>query len=944
LPTLSTNIKVDRGLLSKRDYDKFNATIGSSVPSADKVTIDSIPSGTKYLLSVKKQSLDTTYFKQGRLNSILFTDSTGKVTWLSRKSITGGTSQWKPVTGGINYSGGNVSIGSQIPSKYKLQITGYTATDSLYVGDVIQTAFISTDSMSYKKGNPKTGYVLTAVDNTGKVIWAPAGNNSGWGLTGNDPNLMDTNTTFLGTKTGLGRITSLRLKTNNIQRMIIDDQGRVGINTNNPVKSLTINGGLNIDNEETYAVSGWHKGQKNNLTFGHDTSGEGISSIRALNISQFDLEIFTRWTTRIFIRQTGQVGIGSEIPTHRLHVGKGDNTDFSLKHNVRFEAYGGKGKRALFVDSLGVVRDTTMTPWNGSTGSGWSLTGNTGTGASNFIGTSDKQNFQIRTDNTTRMLIDPLGNFFIGSGLPSTPRASFEQKGAIGQTSAIFGSSTGTGLSIISGPVPGIGFNQYFNGSAKAIATGFSGYIALQSTKGDMIFGTASSALVDAKPVSNTTKMVLTYAGNLGVGILIPLSSLHVNGNIRIDSLKGGATNKMLIMKPNGMVDTTSLSVGSGPWATSGNNIYNTNTAYVGIGTNIPGSSLDIQASSVLNRVNIETKGTATFGPEIRLYYAPTGGSDWRIISNGNVNAAPLGSFSIFQGPTFGDRFLIDNTGKVGIGILTPLSRLHIAGSFRSDSLRSSDGKPRILIARPGGIIDTLNSKQGGVLSSDAAGNISWTVPSNSGWGLNGNSLTPSSILGSLGATDTNSIRFVTQNTLRARIDKNGNMAIGGIPISNARLSIYGNLVTGNLSTPSDIRYKKNVAKIGNALETVNKLTGVSYNWRKNEFPQMNFMEGKDLGLIAQEVEKVLPELVITDDKGFKTVRYTQLIPVLLEAIKEQQKQIEHLKSDVSARDSKVQSSENRILTLESSMKTLNTQMQLLMELVGSKEGAKAQK
>jgi Ca2+-binding EF-hand superfamily protein len=65
-------------------------------------------------------------------------------------------------------------------------------------------------------------------------------------------------------------------------------------------------------------------------------------------------------------------------------------------------------------------------------------------------------------------------------------------------------------------------------------------------------------------------------------------------------------------------------------------------------------------------------------------------------------------------------------------------------------------------------------------------------------------------------------------------------------------------------------------------------------------FPEWNFEDTRQYGLIAQEVEKIFPEMVKTiDAKGYKGVDYMKLIPVLVEAIKEQQKQIEDLKKAV---------------------------------------------
>ena len=151
-------------------------------------------------------------------------------------------------------------------------------------------------------------------------------------------------------------------------------------------------------------------------------------------------------------------------------------------------------------------------------------------------------------------------------------------------------------------------------------------------------------------------------------------------------------------------------------------------------------------------------------------------------------------------------------------------------------------------------------------------------------------------------------------------------------------LTVNGRMRTDNITESSDIRYKTNIEKIGGALDKVKMIEGVSYFWKKDSLKTK-----KDIGVIAQELEKVLPELVDTDEAGYKSVRYSHLVPVLVEAIKEQQKQIETLKAEVTDRDGKVQNSENRIKTLESSVSTLSTQMQLLLELVGKNEGVKAE-
>lgn len=77
-------------------------------------------------------------------------------------------------------------------------------------------------------------------------------------------------------------------------------------------------------------------------------------------------------------------------------------------------------------------------------------------------------------------------------------------------------------------------------------------------------------------------------------------------------------------------------------------------------------------------------------------------------------------------------------------------------------------------------------------------------------------------------------------------------------------------MASNSVVLTSDLRFKKNIAPITSALDTIEKLRGVTFDWRIGEFTNRNFPEGKQVGFIAQEVEKVLPELVTTDKEGYK--------------------------------------------------------------------------
>jgi Tfp pilus assembly protein FimT len=92
----------------------------------------------------------------------------------------------------------------------------------------------------------------------------------------------------------------------------------------------------------------------------------------------------------------------------------------------------------------------------------------------------------------------------------------------------------------------------------------------------------------------------------------------------------------------------------------------------------------------------------------------------------------------------------------------------------------------------------------------------------------------------------------------------------------------------------SDKRYKDNLTPITNPIDKVKSLTGYTFTWNdKHE----QFNGNNDIGVVAQEVEKVFPEIVDTRDDGYKAVKYEKIVAVLIEAIKDQQKQIDELKT-----------------------------------------------
>jgi hypothetical protein len=119
-------------------------------------------------------------------------------------------------------------------------------------------------------------------------------------------------------------------------------------------------------------------------------------------------------------------------------------------------------------------------------------------------------------------------------------------------------------------------------------------------------------------------------------------------------------------------------------------------------------------------------------------------------------------------------------------------------------------------------------------------------------------------------------------------------VVVGGSERLEVKNSSPHVLVSGDLNSTSDERLKKNIKPIDNALADICQLEGVTFDWRDTG------TQGQ--GFIAQQVEPIIPDVVNTDeDTGMKSINYVGLIGHLVEAIKEQQTQIDDLKAEIQS-------------------------------------------
>jgi hypothetical protein len=128
-------------------------------------------------------------------------------------------------------------------------------------------------------------------------------------------------------------------------------------------------------------------------------------------------------------------------------------------------------------------------------------------------------------------------------------------------------------------------------------------------------------------------------------------------------------------------------------------------------------------------------------------------------------------------------------------------------------------------------------------------------------------------------------------------VEVQGELFVESGAFFGAGITVDGHVMgSGAYVDASDARFKRDVIDIQNASELVGRLRGVEYSLRSDEFPEKNFPTNtRELGFIAQEVEQVLPQVVVRDSDGFNHVAYARLIPVVVEALKTEQQRVSTL-------------------------------------------------
>jgi len=328
----------------------------------------------------------------------------------------------------------------------------------------------------------------------------------------------------------------------------------------------------------------------------------------------------------------------------------------------------------------------------------------------------------------------------------------------------------------------------------------------------------------------------------------------------------------------------------------------------VGIGTTAPGQKLTVVGTAGANDVFNVASSTGTS----LLYVNASGnvgigttGPSYKLDVAGTINASDIykngAPLSTSQWTTNGSNIYY-NSGNVGIGTTAPTNTLDVRYTGTINTY-----VPVINVGNAsnnmGGSIGERN------ISADVRQGLKIYSPVNlslHGVGLSATSPSIQFQTGVLGAENS------SVNTVMT-ILQNGNVGIETAS-PGYTLTVSGTAwVSSGAWSGSDIRWKKDIVPLSNVLGKVNQLQGVKFDWRKDEFPQMNFPSGSQIGFIAQQVEPIFPELVTTDNNGYKGISYEKFVPVLVEATKEQQAEIEQLKTENENLKSRLDNLETKI-------------------------------
>lgn len=321
-----------------------------------------------------------------------------------------------------------------------------------------------------------------------------------------------------------------------------------------------------------------------------------------------------------------------------------------------------------------------------------------------------------------------------------------------------------------------------------------------------------------------------------------------------------------------------------------------TSTGRVGIGTTNPTQTFEVDGGSLLRNT------------EDSYFWSERFDSDFDIIQS---NTSTKRAFSIHPSPSGGSPLavywhdgtmhqpslhVLNTNGFVGINTLTPTNALTVNGvaEIRKVGTRSSIYFTS-LTTDAGYIRHIVNNN-----SAEMRFVVSDDVDANS-------------------AVDYFTFGGETGNVFTEIMRINGARNVGiGTTAPSQRLHVVGNILASGTITSSDSRYKRNSQTLTNSTALLQQLNPVQYYFKEG-FAEGQFDERLHFGLLAQEVEAQLPNLVHEDQEGYKGINYTELIPILIKSNQEQQALIDQQQQFLQQQQTQIEQLQQSVQALQGS-------------------------
>jgi len=339
-------------------------------------------------------------------------------------------------------------------------------------------------------------------------------------------------------------------------------------------------------------------------------------------------------------------------------------------------------------------------------------------------------------------------------------------------------------------------------------------------------------------------------------------SSLNGNGgDLRFGTASSGDRDPV-----DRMVITAEGNVGIGTPESAGNKLKVTDKTELQDLKVLGGATID--GSTTMNKLTLSGAGSAS----VPTLAVATGDV---VIASGNTTVG--GTLTVTGAGTFNDQ--LDVTGNTTVGGTLTVTG---AGTF-NNQLQVSGGAimPAVGDTNDSGIYFPPNPGGG----TDDAAWIRYYVREGQKTNFE------------IGTSNNSDDHIVLQTS--------GGVGIGRVPDTSneVKLDVVGKVRADDTVITSDATLKENIQTLKDGLEKILGLRGVSYQWKDDKKAAQ---EATEIGLVAQEVEAIFPELVSTDSQGMKSLSYSKLIAPLIEAIKEQQGQILELVNQVQQQQAQI--------------------------------------